>query len=113
MLVVRAPMWMPSVTNGSWLTSTGTRGRPMAPETARSARSRSRPASSSAMTWRLTVAMLSDVTPAMTSRPTGPRNRTARKTDAAAESDRCSAGGSDLAVQPQVAFAAGVNDGCG
>ena len=81
MLVVRAPTWMPSVTNGSWLISTGTRGRPMAPETARSARSRSRPASSSAMTWRFTVAMLSDVTPAMTSRPTGPRNRTARKTD--------------------------------
>ena len=26
MLVVRAPMWMPSVTNGSWLISTGTRG---------------------------------------------------------------------------------------
>ena len=58
MLVVRAPMWMPSVRNGSWLTSTGTRGRPMAPETARSARSRSSPASSSAVTWRLTVAML-------------------------------------------------------
>src|SRR6516165_4470684 len=37
--------------------------------------------------------MLSDVTPAMTSRPTGPRDRTARKTDAAAESDRCSDGG--------------------
>ena len=31
MLVVRAPMWMPSVTNGSWLISTGTRGRPIAP----------------------------------------------------------------------------------
>ena len=31
MLVVRAPMWMPRVRNGSWFTSTGTRGRPMAP----------------------------------------------------------------------------------
>ncbi len=58
MLVVRAPMWMPSVRNGSWLTSTGTRGRPIAPETARSARSRSTPASSRAVTWRFTVAML-------------------------------------------------------
>lgn len=93
MLVVRAPMWMPRVTKGSWFTSTGTRGRPIAPETARSARSRRRPASSSAMTWRFTVAMLSDVDPAITSRPTGPRKRTARKTDAAAESDRCSDGG--------------------
>ena len=45
------------------------------------------------MTWRFTVAMLSEVTPAITSRPTGPRNRTARNTDAAAESDNCSEGG--------------------
>ncbi len=45
------------------------------------------------MTWRLTVAMLSEVTAAMTSRPTGPRSRTARKTDAAAESEMCKAGG--------------------
>lgn len=92
MLVVRAPMCRPSVTNGSWFTSTGTRGRPMAPETAKSARSHSRPASSSAMTWRFTVAMLSEVVVAMTSRPTGPRNRTARNTEAAAESARCNDG---------------------
>ena len=43
-------------------TSTGTRGRPIAPETARSARSRSIPASNSAVTWRLTVAIDSLVT---------------------------------------------------
>ena len=84
MLVVRAPMWMPSVRNGSWLTSTGTRGRPIAPETARSARSRSTPASSRAVTWRFTVAMLSWVTWAMTSRAIGPRSRAAPNTEAAA-----------------------------
>ena len=111
MLVVRAPIWMPSVTKGSWLTSTGTRGRPMAPETARSARSRSSPASSRAMTWRFTVAMLSEVTPAMTSRPTGPRNRTARKTEAAAESDRCSDGGMIWRCEPQRALGPGRAEG--
>ena len=39
------------------------------------------------MTWRFTVAIDSDVTWAMTSRPIGPRNRTARKTDDAAASE--------------------------
>ena len=86
MLVVRAPMWMPSVRKGSWLTSTGTRGLPMAPDTARSARSRSTPASSRAVTCRFTVAMLSWVTCAMTSRAIGPRTRAAPNTDAAAAS---------------------------
>ena len=86
MLVVRAPMWMPSVRNGSWLTSTGTRGLPIAPDTARSARSRRTPASSSAVTWRFTVAMDSWVTLAMTSRAIGPRDRAAPNTDAAAAS---------------------------
>ena len=86
MLVVRAPMWIPNVRNGSWLTSTGTRGRPMAPDTARSARSRRIPASSSAVTCRFTVAMLSWVTWAMTSRAIGPRARAALNTDAAAAS---------------------------
>ena len=92
MLVVRAPMWMPSVRNGSWLTSTGTRGLPMAPETARSARSRRIPASSSAVTCRFTVAMLSWVTWAMTSRAIGPRRRAAPNTEAAAASATFSEG---------------------
>ncbi|SKU23158.1 Uncharacterised protein [Mycobacteroides abscessus subsp. abscessus] len=77
-------MWIPRVRNGSWLSSTGTRGRPMAPETARSARSRSSPASSRAVTCRLTVAMERPVTWAIASRATGPRTRAARKTDEAA-----------------------------
>jgi hypothetical protein len=79
-------MWTASVRNGSWLTSTGTRGLPIAPETARSARSRRIPASSRAVTWRFTVAMLSPVTLAMTSRAMGPRTRAAPKTAAAAAS---------------------------
>ncbi|BBU24499.1 hypothetical protein MYXE_42890 [Mycobacterium xenopi] len=44
------------------------------------------------MTWRFTVAMLSEVTVAMTSRAIGPRSRTARNTAATAASDRCSDG---------------------
>ena len=80
MLVVRAPMCRPSVRYGSWLISTGTRGRPIAPDTARSGRSRSSPASSSAVTWRFTVAIDSDVTFAMASRAIGPRIRAAPKT---------------------------------
>ena len=86
MLVVRAPTCTPSVRNGSWLTSTGTRGRPIAPDTARSARSRSSPASSRAVTCRFTVAMDSAVSVAMVSRATGPRSRAAAEDGAAAPS---------------------------
>jgi hypothetical protein len=64
----------------------------MAPDTARSARSRRIPASSSAVTWRFTVAMLSWVTWAMTSRAIGPRRRAALNTEAAAASASFSEG---------------------
>src|SRR5262249_3838207 len=67
-------------------------GLPMAPETARSARSRRIPASSNAVTCRFTVAMLSWVTWAMTSRAIGPRRRAAPNTDAAAASATISEG---------------------
>ena len=107
MLVVRAPMWMPSVRNGSWFTSTGTRGRPIAPDTARSARSRSTPASSRAVTWRLTVAMLRPVTWAMTSRAIGPRSRAAPKTDAAAAVRDAQRGGHDVVAGPGIPTLAG------
>ena len=77
------PMWIPRVRNSEMLTSKGNRGRPMAPEGARSARSRINPAFNSALTWRLTVEMLSPVRSAASSRNSGPDNRAARRTSAA------------------------------
>ena len=86
MLVVRAPMWTPSVRNGSWLTSTGTRGRPIAP----GHRQVGALAQHSGVQQRgdLTVHRgdAEWVTWAMTSRAIGPRSRAAPNTDAAAAS---------------------------